>query len=188
MNEQKGFTLWLTGLSGSGKSTLARATAGLLVSRGQRVEILDGDDIRKAVSGGLGFTREDRDTNVQRVGFVANLLSRNGVAVMVAAISPYRQARAQARNSHDAPFLEILVDCALDELIRRDTKGLYAKALTGTLQHFTGISDPYEPPIAPDLHLRTDRETVQESLARILAVLVRRGLITRSASWPLPPS
>jgi adenylyl-sulfate kinase len=168
MEAHRGLTLWFTGLSGAGKSTLARCVRDALIARGLRVELLDGDDVRAMLSGGLGFSKEDRDTNIRRIGFVARLLSRNGIAVIVAAISPYRAVREHVRREHEAPFVEVFVDCTLEELIRRDTKGLYARAIRGDVQHFTGISDPYEPPIAPDIAVHSDREGVEESLDRIL--------------------
>src|ERR1700757_2070412 len=141
-----GFTLWFTGLSGSGKSTLANLVADELRARGRRVEVLDGDEVRTNLSKGLGFSKEDRDTNIRRIGYVARLLSRNGVVVIAAAISPYREVREEVRRAHESPFVEAFVDCSIDELVRRDAKGLYAKALRGELPNFTGISDPYEPP------------------------------------------
>ncbi len=175
-----GFTLWFTGLSGAGKSTLAQVVRDVLVARGRRVEILDGDEVRTNLSKGLGFSKEDRDTNIRRIGYVARLLSRNGVVVITAAISPYREVRDEVRRSHDAPFVEAFVDCALEELVRRDAKGLYARALRGELAHFTGVSDPYEPPPTPDIHVRSDRETVEESRATIVGWLEQRGLIPSS--------
>jgi adenylylsulfate kinase len=172
-----GFTLWFTGLSGAGKSTLALAIRDEMVARGRRVEILDGDEIRTTLSKGLGFSKEDRDTNIRRIGYVARLLSRNGVIAIAAAISPYRDVRDEVRRGHEVPFVETFVDCSLDELVRRDEKGLYAKALKGEIQHFTGVSDPYEPPCAPEIHLRTDRESIEESRARILIWLEQGGLL-----------
>jgi adenylyl-sulfate kinase len=127
----------------------------------------------------LGFSKEDRDTNIRRIGFVARLLSRNGVVAIGAAISPYREVRDEVRRAHEAPFVEVFVDCALDELVRRDRKGLYAKALRGEIAHFTGVSDPYEPPLAPDIHVRTDRETPEESSARIVTWLEQHGLLQK---------
>jgi adenylylsulfate kinase len=171
-----GFTLWFTGLSGAGKSTLAQGVHDVLVGRGRRVEILDGDEVRTNLSKGLGFSKEDRDTNIRRIGFVARLLSRNGVVAIGAAISPYRDVRAEVRATHEAPFVEVFVDCGLDELVRRDRKGLYAKALRGEIQHFTGVSDPYEPPATPELVVHSDRETVAESVGRIVALLESRRL------------
>ena len=176
-----GFTLWFTGLSGAGKSTLAEAVRDELLARGRRVEILDGDEVRTTLSKGLGFSKEDRDTNIRRIGFVARLLSRNGVVTIAAAISPYRDVRAEVRRSHEAGFVEAFVDCSLDELVRRDRKGLYAKALRGELEHFTGVSDPYEPPLSPEIHLHSDRETVEESKTNIVRWLETHGLLTRPA-------
>ena len=169
------FTVWLTGLPGAGKSTLARAARDELIGSGRRVEILDGDEVRANISQGLGFSKKDRDTHVRRIGLVARLLSRNGVVAIVAAISPYRDVRDEVRRDHEGTFVEVFVDCPLEELIRRDTKGLYAKALHGEIQHFTGVSDPYEPPLSPDIHIKSDIETVAESRARIVEWLKRHG-------------
>src|SRR5579883_2087416 len=173
----KGFTLWFTGLSGAGKSTLAEYLAPRLRERGVRVEVLDGDEVRTNLSKGLGFSREDRDTNIRRIGFVARLLSRNGVGVITAAISPYRDVRDEVRASHEAAFIEVYVRCPLEELARRDVKGLYAKALRGEIDHFTGVSDPYEEPLNPEVVVDSSVDTVEESLARVLAALESRGLI-----------
>jgi adenylyl-sulfate kinase len=173
---QRGFTLWLTGMSGAGKSTLAEALAPIVRERLGRVELLDGDVVRTNLSKGLGFSREDRDTNIRRIAFVADLLTRNGVPVIVAAISPYRQARDDARALIDN-FVEVHVDCPLRELIRRDTKGLYDKALLGEIPAFTGVSDPYERPLDPEVVVHTDRETLAESLDAILAALEESGLL-----------
>jgi adenylylsulfate kinase len=178
-NRASGWTLWFTGLSGAGKSTLAEAIRDEIAARGLRAEILDGDEVRTNLSKGLGFSKEDRDTNIRRIGFVARLLSRNGVVAIGAAISPYREVRDEVRRAHEAPFVEVFVDCALDELVRRDRKGLYAKALRGEIAHFTGVSDPYEPPLAPDIHVRTDRETPEESSARIVTWLEQHGLLQK---------
>jgi adenylylsulfate kinase len=167
-SSSSGFTLWLTGLSGAGKSTLALRIQETLRRSGTHVELLDGDEVRRHLSAGLGFSKADRDTNVRRLGFVARLLSRNGVVVIVAAISPYRQLREEIRRVHDAPFVEVFVSCPLDELIRRDPKGLYARALRGEIQQFSGISDPYEPPTAPEITVCTDRESEETSAGRIL--------------------
>ena len=176
LSADHGFTLWFTGLSGAGKSTLACAVRDVLVDRGRRVEILDGDEVRTNLSKGLGFSKEDRDTNIRRIGFVARLLSRNGVVAIGAAISPYRGVRREVRCAHEAPFVEAYVSCSLDELVRRDSKGLYAKALRGEIQHFTGVSDPYEPPDAAEITVHTDREPPEASIARIVACLEARGL------------
>jgi adenylylsulfate kinase len=178
-NRASGWTLWFTGLSGAGKSTLAEAIRDEIAARGLRAEILDGDEVRTNLSKGLGFSKEDRDTNIRRIGFVARLLSRNGVVAIGAAISPYREVRDEVRRAHEAPFVEVFVDCALDELVRRDRKGLYAKALRGEIAHFTGVSDPYEPPLAPDIHVRTDCETPEESSARIVTWLEQHGLLQK---------
>jgi len=176
VQDRSGYTIWFTGLSGAGKSTLAMGLGAALTESGRRVEILDGDEVRQNLSAGLGFSKPDRDAHVRRIGFVARLLSRNGVVAIVAAISPYRAIREELRQTHDAPFIEIFVDCPLEELMRRDTKGLYAKAIRGEIEHFTGVSDPYEPPTAPDLILHTARESTTQSVARLLKLLEDRQL------------
>ena len=172
-----GFTVWFTGLSGAGKSTLATVLAEELRARGHRVEVLDGDHVRQGLSKGLSYSKEDRDTNVRRIGYVGRLLSRNGVVAIAAAISPYRDIRDEVRRAHEAPFVEVFVECSLETLIQRDSKGLYAKALKGELDHFTGVSDPYESPLSPDIVVHTDRDDVETSLKEILSALERRGLI-----------
>ena len=177
----QGFTLWLTGLSGAGKSTLAGELAPLLRERGVPVEVLDGDEVRTHLSKGLGFSREDRDTNIRRIGFVARLLARNGVGVITAAISPYRAVRDEVR-AEAVNFVEVYVRCSLDELVRRDVKGLYARALRGEIEHFTGVSDPYEEPLAPDVVVDSATDSVPESVARIMAVLEERGYLPRVAA------
>ena len=166
MHEQ-GLTIWFTGLSGAGKSTIATALAEELRSQGRRVEILDGDVVRENLSKGLGFSKEDRDINIRRIGFVAELLTRNGVVVLVAAISPYRAVRDEVR-AMVGRFLEVHVDCTLDELTRRDVKGLYAKAIAGEIANFTGVSDPYEAPLDPEVRVDSSVETLEESLAKVL--------------------
>src|SRR5271154_6225285 len=148
----EGFTLWFTGLSGAGKSTLANLVADELRNRGHRVEVLDGDEVRTNLSKGLGFSKEDRDTNIRRIGYVCKLLARNGVIAISAAISPYRNVRDEVRKTHDR-FFEVFVECPLDTLVERDVKGLYKKALTGEIKSFTGVSDPYEEPLRPELVL-----------------------------------
>lgn len=174
-----GGILWFTGLSGAGKSTLARAVGDQLQAI-RPVEILDGDQIRTNLSAGLGFSREDRDTNVRRIGFVARLLARHGVLAITAAISPYAAARADVRAAAEADgiaFVEVFVNPALESLIARDVKGLYREALAGRIEHFTGITDPYEPPAAPELEIATDRESVAVSTGRILDLLTARRLV-----------
>ena len=178
MRAEQGGIVWLTGLSGAGKSTLVSALAARLAPV-RRVEVLDGDEVRTSLSRGLGFSREDRDTNVQRIGYVARLLARHGVLVLVAAISPYATTRDELkRQSAEAghPFIEVYVNAPLETVIGRDVKGLYRRALAGELARFTGISDVYEPPAAPAVEVRTDRETPLDSEARIAAVLAELGL------------
>jgi adenylylsulfate kinase len=177
-----GFIVWLTGLSGAGKSTLSRALAPVL-ARERPVEVLDGDEVRTFLSKGLGFSREDRDTNIARIGFVARLLARNGVAVITAAISPYAAAREDVRalaERDGIPFVEVYVSAAIEKLAERDVKGLYRRAIAGEIAHFTGVSDPYEAPARPDVVVRSDAETVEESAARILAHLRARELAVRA--------
>lgn len=175
---RRGFTLWLTGLSGAGKSTVAGAVAERLRSEGAAVEVLDGDEVREHLSKGLTFSREDREINVRRIAYVAKLLSRNGVAVITAAISPYRSTRDEARREIGDGFVEVFVNASLEECVRRDVKGLYDKALAGKIPAFTGVSDPYEPPLAPELELRTETETLDESVDRVLAALRARGFLS----------
>ena len=174
----EGFTVWLTGLSGAGKSTLAEQLTPQLRERGVLVEVLDGDEVRTNLSKGLGFSREDRDTNIRRIGYVAKLLSRNGVGVITAAISPYREVRDEVR-AMIPNFVEVYVGCPLDELVRRDVKGLYAKALRGEIANFTGVSDPYEEPLTPEVAVDSSVETVEASAARILATLDALGYLAR---------
>jgi adenylyl-sulfate kinase len=171
-----GFTLWFTGLSGAGKSTLAAAVSAELRRRGIPVEVLDGDEVRQNLSKGLGFSREDRDTNIRRIGYVAKLLARNGVAVITAAISPYRAIRDEVRQDIGA-FVEVYVKATLDECIRRDTKGLYARALAGEIPQFTGVSDPYEEPAAPELVIDTEHEEVADSASRVIDRLLELGYL-----------
>ena len=170
----KGFTLWFTGLSGSGKSILSAPIAERLRGAGLRVEVLDGDEVRTHLSKGLGFSKEDRDTNIRRIGFVAELLSRNGLVAVTAAISPYREVRDEVRakvTRHGAGFCEVYVSCPIEVLAERDVKGLYKKALAGEIAHFTGVSDPYEPPISPEVVVDSSRETVPESVEKIVGAL-----------------
>ena len=175
-----GFTLWLTGLPGAGKSTLARRVRDELAARGRPVELLDGDEVRATLSKDLGYSRSDREAHVERIAYVARLLSRNGIAVIVAAIAPYRELRQRIRSAQQQPFCEIYLECPLEELVRRDPKGLYARALRGELSNFTGVSDPYEPPLTPEVHVRSDRESPDEAAAKVLAWLERQSLVERS--------
>ena len=174
--EQKGFTLWFTGLSGAGKTTLARLVEAELDSRGHKVEVLDGDVIRTNLSKGLGFSKEDRDTNIRRIGFVCNLLTRNDVVAIAAAISPYREVREELRRDIGA-FVEVYVRCPISVLAERDVKGLYKKALAGEIKNFTGVDDPYETPFAPEVIVETDIETPEQSAARIIAKLEEMSLV-----------
>jgi adenylyl-sulfate kinase len=176
MNE--GFTLWFTGLSGSGKSTLANLVADELRSRGHRVEILDGDEVRTNLSKGLGFSKEDRDTNIRRIGYVCKLLARNGVIAISAAISPYRDVRDEVRKMHDQ-FFEVFVECSLEKLVERDVKGLYKKAIAGEIKNFTGVSDPYEAPLKAELVVNSGTETREQSLALLLATLEEKNFVNR---------
>jgi adenylyl-sulfate kinase len=174
----EGFAVWLTGLSGAGKSTLAELLVARLRKHCAKVELLDGDVVRTNLSQGLGFSREDRDTNIRRIGFVACVLARNGVIAVVAAISPYREAREEVKRNI-ANFVEVYVDCPIEVLTSRDTKGLYKRALAGEIANFTGISDPYEPPRSPSVLIHSDRESVDDSLERIWWELECRRLIAR---------
>ena len=171
-----GFTIWLTGLSGAGKSTLARALERALVERGRHVEVLDGDVVRENLSKGLGFSKEDRDTNIRRIAYVARLITRSGGVAITAAISPYRDTRDEARGQIGS-FVEVFVRCPLPELVQRDTKGLYAKALRGEIAQFTGVSDPYEEPLAAEVVVDTDVESVAESARKILRRLESLGYL-----------
>jgi adenylyl-sulfate kinase len=172
----KGCTIWITGMSGAGKSTIARLLQERLRSLDRRVEVLDGDVVRTRLSKGLGFSKEDRDENIRRIGFVCELLSRNGVIAIAAAISPYRATRDEVR-SRIRDFVEVYVECPIEVLAERDVKGLYKKALAGTIQQFTGISDPYEPPLAPEVIVNSSRETPAESLEKIWSALAARELV-----------
>ena len=174
--QYKGATIWMTGLSGSGKSTVANMLAKRLRAVGARVEILDGDVVRTNLSKGLGFSKEDRDTNIRRIGFVCNLLSRNGVFAIAAAISPYRAIRDEVRAAA-GDFVEVFADCPLDTLVERDAKGLYKKALAGEIKNFTGVSDPYEPPESPEVRVDSSRETAEESTEIVWQYLIEAGLL-----------
>lgn len=177
MLRHEGFTLWFTGLSGAGKSTLSQMVYDRLKRQGAKVELLDGDVVRTNLSQGLGFGKEDRDTNIRRIGFVCELLSRNGVIAIVAAISPYRAVREEVRG-RIAKFVEVWVSCPIEVLAERDVKGLYKRALAGEIPRFTGVSDPYEPPAAPELTVDSSAEPVEASAARIWSALVEMGLIS----------
>jgi adenylylsulfate kinase len=174
--EYEGFVLWFTGLSGAGKTTLAKLIDKELKSRGLRAERLDGDVVRQSLTADLGFSKEDRDKNIQRVTFVAKLLSRNGVGVLASFISPYRATRDWAR-SEVTNFIEVFVDCSLEECIRRDVKGLYIKAIAGEIPEFTGVSDPYEQPLNPEITVNTAKESIEESFAKIMRYLEERGYV-----------
>jgi len=175
-NRQPGFTLWLTGLSGAGKTTIAVALEAELRARNLYVERLDGDTVREGLTRDLGFSKEDRDKNIERVTFVAKLLSRNGVGVIASFISPYREARDKVRNEA-TNFIEVFVSAPLEVCAARDVKGLYAKALAGELKGFTGVDDPYEAPLSPEIVVHTDQETVEQSVLRLLAYLEERALV-----------
>jgi adenylylsulfate kinase len=179
MTNETGFVLWLTGLSGAGKSTVAAKLASALAERGHRVELLDGDEVRTNLCQGLGFSREDRDTNIARIGYVAGKLSKHRVAVLVAAISPYREARDQVRTAVDN-FVEVYVAAPLSTCAERDVKGLYAKALAGEIKNFTGVSDPYEPPADAEIVLHTEAESVDDSVHQVIAWLEANGLTALS--------
>ena len=174
----KAHTLWFTGMSGAGKSTLSAKVADELRRRGEPVEVLDGDEVRENLSKGLSFSKEDRDINVKRIGYVCHLLTRNGVWVISAAISPYRAIREHNR-ALIKDFIEIFVDCSLEKLAERDVKGLYKKALAGEIQNFTGVSDPYEPPVDPEIRVDSERETVDESFRKIIGYLEERGYLPK---------
>ncbi len=173
----RGFTLWFTGLSGAGKTTIAEIVERELRQRYGKIEVLDGDIVRTNLSKGLGFSREDRDTNVLRIGFVADLLTRNGVGVIVSAISPFKEVRDQVRRNVGEGFIEIFVDAPLDVCAERDVKGLYKKAFAGEIPQFTGVSDPYEPPAAPELHIKTNEEEPYESARRVVSKLEELGYL-----------
>jgi len=166
-DSQKGFTLWFTGLPCSGKSAVADRVAEILRGKGLRVERLDGDIVRQDLTRDLGFSKADRDENIRRVTFVAKLLTRNGVAVLTSFISPYRDVRARSRREI-GDFVEVYAQCSLEECIRRDVKGMYQKAMKGEIKEFTGISDPYEEPENPEILLKTDKESLEESVATVL--------------------
>jgi len=174
--DQKGFTLWFTGLPCSGKSAVADKVAEILKDRGLRAERLDGDIVRQSLTRDLGFSKADRDENIRRVTFVAKLLTRNGVAVLTSFISPYKEIRAESRREIGT-FLEVYTKCALEVCIERDVKGMYKRAMRGEIKEFTGISDPYEEPVDPEILLETDKETLDESAAKVISRLEELGYI-----------
>ena len=176
-----GFTVWFTGLSGSGKTTIAEKLQESLIRRGLKVELLDGDVVRQNLSKGLGFSQEDRDINIRRIGFVCNLLTRNGVIAIASAISPYKAIRDENR-ALIKNFVEVYVSCPLEVLVERDVKGLYKKAIAGEIKNFTGVSDPYEAPENPEVVIETDKETVDKSLQKILTKLEEMGYIPTEQS------
>jgi adenylylsulfate kinase len=180
----RGLTLWLTGLSGSGKSTIAKALYERLSSyTGMRMEILDGDEIREHLSRDLGFTKEERLINIERIAFLAGKISKHHVLVIVPVIAPYKEARDKARSLSEN-FVEVFVDSSLEEVIKRDVKGLYKKALTGEIKNFTGISDPYEIPENPDIKIKTEKISVQESVDHIIQYLLQQNYLASSSSAP----
>jgi adenylylsulfate kinase len=181
MAEDNGFCLWFTGLSGSGKTTITTQLVKELRRRETKLEVLDGDIVRENLSKGLGFSKEDRDTNIRRIAFVANLLSRNGVPVITAAISPYRDIRNEARALMDGRFIETYVEASVEVCEERDVKGLYAKARAGEIKEFTGVSDPYEPPENPEIVIDTEQQSPEESAQQILRYLEERELIPPAA-------
>ena len=171
MSSEAGTTVWLTGLPSAGKTTIARAVEKRLLDEGRKVEVLDGDVVRTHLTKGLGFSREDRDENVRRIGFVANLLSRNGVTVLASVISPYRNVRDELRELHQGRFVEVYVSTPVDVCSERDVKGLYAKQRAGEIRGLTGVDDPYEPPLAPEVTIPTQDLTIDEAVERVLEVL-----------------
>ena len=177
MRNGRGFTLWFTGLSGAGKTTISEIVEHELRNRFRKIEVLDGDIVRTNLSKGLGFSKADRDTNVLRIGFVADLLTRNGVGVIVSAISPFKEVRDQVRRNVGDDFIEVFVDAPLEVCAGRDVKGLYKKAFSGEIPQFTGVSDPYEAPVAPELHIKTDEEDAQESARKVIGYLEELGYL-----------
>ena len=180
MADDKGFTLWFTGLSGAGKTTITNELVKELLGRGSKLEVLDGDVVRENLSKGLGFSKEDRDTNVRRIAFVANLLSRNDVPVITAAISPYRAIRDEARQMMDGRFIEVFAKASVETCEQRDVKGLYAKARSGEIKEFTGVSDPYEEPENPEIIVETENQGPEESAKQIIDYLEDKGFISKS--------
>ncbi|MEL6131217.1 MAG: adenylyl-sulfate kinase [Cyanobacteria bacterium J06636_28] len=175
--QHRGVTIWFTGLSGSGKTTISQALEAKLRAAGVKLEVLDGDIVRTNLTKGLGFSKEDRDENVRRIGFVSHLLTRNGVIVLVSAISPYRDVRAQVRQ-RVGDFIEVYANASVEVCESRDVKGLYKKARSGEIKNFTGISDPYEEPLNPEVNCDTENETLDESVNKVMAKLEELGYIT----------
>ena len=175
--QHRGVTVWFTGLSGAGKTTISRAVAEILTSKGCKLEILDGDVVRENLTKGLGFSKPDRDENIRRIGFVAHLLTRNGVIVLVSAISPYREIREEVRGKI-GDFVEVYVNAPLSVCEQRDVKGLYKRARAGEIKSFTGIDDPYEPPTTPEIECNTDQEDISESIAKVMQKLAELGYIS----------
>ncbi len=175
----KGFVVWLTGLPGSGKTTIARGVSEFLKRKNYRVEVLDGDWVRKTISAGVGFTREERRQHLLRVAWISRLLARNGVVVLCSFVSPYRDVREEVRRivEEETPFIEVYVKCSIEECIRRDPKGLYKRALRGEIKNMTGIDDPYEPPLKPDIIVDTENLSVEENIAIVIDKLREIGLI-----------
>lgn len=171
-----GFTVWFTGLPSSGKSTLAKVLRDEIEKKNRHVEILDGDEVRLRLSKGLGFSKKDRDENIRRISYVANIITRCGAVALTCAISPYKSIRQEAREEIQ-DFIEVFVDCELEQCIKRDLKGLYKKALSGEIKNFTGISDPYEKPDNPEITVNTSSETIEQSLKKIVSGLTKLGYL-----------
>jgi adenylylsulfate kinase len=179
--KQRGVTIWFTGLSGAGKTTITKALAAELIDRGYDLEILDGDVVRENLTKGLGFSKEDRDENIRRIGFVANLLTRHGVIVLVSAISPYREIREEVKQ-RIGNFVEVFVNAPLEVCEDRDVKGLYKRARAGEIKSFTGIDDPYEAPLNPEIECRTDKEELSESIAKVINKLNELGYLSEKVA------